>query len=77
MLTTGFCTLEAGEARECPKKVKLFLEKPESIWLPDIFRYKQVGLFTFKKVKAGEGKRRATSRLATLDMKSLLKAQWS
>ena len=61
--------LETEEAREYPRKVKLSVEKPGSIWLPDVPRYKQVGLFTFKKVKAGEGARRATSRLATLDMK--------
>ena len=77
MLTTGFCMLEAGEARECPKKVKLSLEKPGSIWLPDVHRYKHVGLFTFKKVNTGEGKRRATSCLATLDIRRLVKAQWS
>ena len=70
--------LETEEAREYPRKVKLTVEKPGStFWLPDEPRYKQVGLFTFEKVKAGEGKRRSTSRLATLDMKSLLKAQWS
>ena len=75
MLTTDFCMLETEKAREYPKKVKLSLEKPGyTFWLPDVPRYKQVGLFTFK---AGEGVRRATSRLATLDMKSLLKAQWS
>ena len=78
MLTTGFCMLEAEETRDYPRKVKLSLEKPGyTFWLPNVPRYKQVGLFTFKKVKAGEGKRRATSRLSILDMKSLLKAQWS
>ena len=78
IVKTGFCMLEAEEAREYPGKVKLSLEKPGSIfWLPDVLRYKQVGLFTFKKMKTGAGVRRAISRLATLDMKSLLKAQWN
>ena len=77
MLTTGFCMLEAGETQEGPKKVKLSLEKPGSIWLPDVPRYKQVGLFTFKKAKASEVKRRANSRLATLDISRLMKAEWS
>ena len=57
--------------------MKLSLEKPGSIWLPDVPRYKEVGLFTFKKVNAGEGKRRSTLRFATLDIGRLLNAQWS
>ena len=77
MLPTDFCMLETGETREYPQKVNLSLEKLGStFWLPDVHQFKQVGIFTFKK-KAGEGKRCATSRFATLDLKSLLKAQWS
>ena len=70
--------MEAREARDYPKKVKLSVEKPGStFWFPDEPRYKQVGLFTFEKVKAGVGMRRATSRLAALDIRRLVKAQWS
>ena len=72
------CMLETREARDYPKNVKLSVEKPGSTFsFPDVTRYKQVGLFTFGKVKAGEGFRRYTSRLATLDIRRLVKAQWN
>ena len=44
--------LETREAREYPRKVKLSVEKSGStFWFPDEPRYKELGLFTFKKVK--------------------------
>lgn len=70
--------MEVGEARECPWKVKLSIEKPrDTFCLPGKPRYKQVGLFAFKKVNGGQGQLCCTSRLATINMGRLLNAQWS
>ena len=78
LVEAGSCILATRGRRDYPKKVKISVEKPGSTsWLPSAPRYKEVGLFTFEKVKAGEEVRHATSRLATLDIRRLVKAQWS
>ena len=78
LVGTGSCMLATREVLDYPTKVKISVEEPGStFWLPSAPRYKEVGLFTFEKVKDGEGVRHATSRPATLDIRRLVKAQWS
>ena len=49
----------------------------QHFFLPDKSEYKEISLFTFKMVKGAYDPLLCTSRVASLDVDRLLKAQWS